>query len=48
MTSGALSNAAYYVSLRGPGAEMEGGGSQQQAQKQNVKIELPTFKCTLA
>ena len=29
MIFGALSNAAYRVSLHGPGAEIEGGGSQE-------------------
>ena len=32
-----LSNAAYRVSLRGPGAEIEGGGSQQQQPQQVVE-----------
>ena len=33
----ALSNAAYRVSLRGPGAEIEGGGSQQPPPQQVVE-----------
>ena len=35
----ALSNAAYRVSLRGPGAEIEGGGSQQPPQQVVENLE---------
>ena len=36
----ALLNAAYRVSLRGPGAEIEGVGSQQQPPPQQVVENL--------
>ena len=35
----ALSNAAYRVSLRGPGAEIEGGSQQQQPQQVVENLE---------